>query len=353
MNILLTGFNPFSGSSTNPSWDMLQGLPATVGGFNLVRVQLPTEYYRATEVFLAAVEEHSPVAILAFGLSGLHNTFRIESLGINLGSSSPDNAGVYVTGLYRPDDGERVAHWIPNTQDPVTWLAGAPVKGETSIDAGTYVCNSICYDWGREVRRRPELGSIRCWFAHVPASTESGISGYQKPLADLTASVLAMVQGVVTQISGTPPVDPEDPEDPEPPAPFIAPAPIAQPQKSWWPATSSTVEFALFKYVGGLTLGSTRKGSGSTVFTIVQNVTGTVTSDGVGPLTVVDVVVGKHPSYPGLDVLHYTFNTLPSGLGNSPIRIKLAGTAANGALFEHNYSITWPSSTGVFVLDPA
>ena len=42
--ILFTGFEPFDGAATNPSWDAVSLLPEEIGGCRISRILLPVEY---------------------------------------------------------------------------------------------------------------------------------------------------------------------------------------------------------------------------------------------------------------------------------------------------------------------
>ena len=48
-NLLITGFDPFGGESTNPSWEAVRRLPDTVGDFMLCKLQIPTVFGLAAE----------------------------------------------------------------------------------------------------------------------------------------------------------------------------------------------------------------------------------------------------------------------------------------------------------------
>ena len=52
MKILFTGFEPFDGGTSNPSYACLRELPPTIGTAELVTMELPVSFRRAPELLL-------------------------------------------------------------------------------------------------------------------------------------------------------------------------------------------------------------------------------------------------------------------------------------------------------------
>jgi pyrrolidone-carboxylate peptidase len=50
--LLITGFDPFGGETTNPSWEAVRKLPNSVGDFMLCKLEIPTIYGLAAEKVL-------------------------------------------------------------------------------------------------------------------------------------------------------------------------------------------------------------------------------------------------------------------------------------------------------------
>ena len=48
--LLITGFAPFGGDRVNPSWQAVQALPETVGGWELYKRELPVTFRGAPGV---------------------------------------------------------------------------------------------------------------------------------------------------------------------------------------------------------------------------------------------------------------------------------------------------------------
>ena len=54
--LLITGFDPFGGETVNPSWEAVRLLPERIGEYDLTKLQIPTEFSRASEAVLLAAE---------------------------------------------------------------------------------------------------------------------------------------------------------------------------------------------------------------------------------------------------------------------------------------------------------
>lgn len=52
MSILVTGFEPFGGSSSNASWEAVSLLPETIAGHAVYRMRLPVCYGQAGDLLV-------------------------------------------------------------------------------------------------------------------------------------------------------------------------------------------------------------------------------------------------------------------------------------------------------------
>src|SRR5260221_14747312 len=62
--VLVTGFDPFGGERTNPSWEICTRLPRTIAGRHVETCRVPCEFDRAVEVVAAAIERHRPSLVI-------------------------------------------------------------------------------------------------------------------------------------------------------------------------------------------------------------------------------------------------------------------------------------------------
>ena len=95
MKILLTGFEPFGGGSSNPSYACLKGLPPTAGGAELVTMELPVSFRRAPEQLLERMKVERPDGVICLGLAASRAKISLEKVGLNYAHARiPDNDGV-------------------------------------------------------------------------------------------------------------------------------------------------------------------------------------------------------------------------------------------------------------------
>ncbi|MER7208687.1 pyroglutamyl-peptidase I [Streptosporangium sp. NPDC000239] len=168
MTVLLTGFEPFDGSSVNPSWEavgLVQGVRA---------VRLPCVFGESLERLRAAVAEHDPSVVVCVGQAGGRPDVTVERVAVNLDDARiPDNAG------RQPID-EPVVRG-----GPAAYFATLPVKAcvaaaraasvpaSVSQSAGTFVCNHLFYGLMHLIAtERPRM---RGGFVHLPFTPEQAL----------------------------------------------------------------------------------------------------------------------------------------------------------------------------------
>lgn len=168
--IVVTGFDPFDGASTNPT----QLLAEHVASLNLPDVVadvLPTSYRRSEFAMTALVRRLRPSSVCMFGLNAGASTLRFEQVALNLNQArKPDN------------DGDVRPHQLICDTGPVAYFSGLPLDGmrtlaeghgetlDVSRDAGGFVCNHLFYTVSKLVER--ELPACRVGFIHVPPLDE-------------------------------------------------------------------------------------------------------------------------------------------------------------------------------------
>lgn len=190
--VLLTGFDPFGGESTNPSWQAVAALHGRrIGGHRVVAMQLPTSFRGAEQALRRALREHAPQRVIAVGQAGRRAEISLERIAINLiDARIPDNDG------QQPIDVPVVAG------GPDGYFSSLPLKAivqalqaqglpaSISYSAGTYVCNQVFYLLMHALRRKPRvLGG----FVHVPYLPEQAArQPYPVPSMDLQTIVAAL-----------------------------------------------------------------------------------------------------------------------------------------------------------------
>lgn len=173
--ILLTGFEPFGGETTNPSWTAARQAAErlTSAGHPAVAVEVPCVFDSSREVLRDALEQHRPEIVLCVGQAGGRERVSLERVAINVDDARiPDNAGAQpVDRAIIPDGPAAYFSTLPiKACREAVVAAGVPV--EVSQTAGTYVCNHLFY--GLMSMLAHTGSSARAGFVHVPYSTEQG-----------------------------------------------------------------------------------------------------------------------------------------------------------------------------------
>ena len=172
--LLLTGFDPFDGAKSNPSWDAASALDGRiVGGHRVVARRLPTEFGASLRALRAAIRETGPALVVCTGLAGGRKELSLERVAINVDDARiPDNIGA------QPIDAKIVGN------GPAAYFTTLPVKAmlaalqargipaQVSQTAGTFVCNHVFYGLMHALRRQP---GVRGGFIHVPPAGRGGI----------------------------------------------------------------------------------------------------------------------------------------------------------------------------------
>lgn len=169
-HVLLTGFEPFDGEASNPSWDAVRPLEGRVIAGHRIAVRcLPVAFGQALGVLRAALRR-GPALVLAVGQAGGRTAISIERIAINLDDARiADNRGAQP--IDRPVvRGGPAAYFC---RLPVKAMRGAlrdaGIPAEISHSAGTFVCNHVFYGLMHALRHRPH---VRAGFVHIPYSPE-------------------------------------------------------------------------------------------------------------------------------------------------------------------------------------
>jgi len=165
--VLVTGFEPFGGETSNPSWEICRMLPGTIGPMRVETLRVPCEFGRAIDVVAAAIERHRPALVVCIGQAGGRAHMSVERVAINVDDArAPDNAGAQPIDDPIAGDGPPAyfATLPIKAMTAAMRRAGAPT--EVSNSAGTYVCNHLMYG----VLHFIAAGGFdaRAGFIHVP-----------------------------------------------------------------------------------------------------------------------------------------------------------------------------------------
>ena len=176
MKILVTGFTPFGGEQINPSWEAARRLPNRIGGAELIKHEIPTEFDASGAALHELLTELRPDAVLCVGQYGGANGIRVERVAVNLRDARiADNAGAQpVDQPVVPGGPDAYFATVP-TRGIVDALREAGIPAQLSYSAGTFVCNDLLYCALHESAR--QYPAMRCGFLHVPFLPEQAKDG--------------------------------------------------------------------------------------------------------------------------------------------------------------------------------
>jgi pyroglutamyl-peptidase len=167
-SVLVTGFEPFDGDTTNASARIVQAL---AGDDGIVAKVLPVDRMRAGPALLQCIQEKAPAAVICLGQACDRREITPEKVAINLCAFRiPDNSG------HQPLDepvvaGGPAAYFSTLPIDDIVIAIGArDVPARVSLTAGAYVCNAVFYDLMHYLQTRglETAGG----FIHVPPLPE-------------------------------------------------------------------------------------------------------------------------------------------------------------------------------------
>ena len=158
MSILVTGFEPFGGSSRNASWEAVSLLPETIAGHAVYRMRLPVCYGQAGDLLVEMMRRIRPTVTLCCGVAGGRKAITPELIAVNYRRAAiADNADVLYAGEKidpkRPD-----AHMTRlNILRMVDAMKSAGLPADLSLTAGAYVCRTLlsCCTSIKSVTGRP------------------------------------------------------------------------------------------------------------------------------------------------------------------------------------------------------
>jgi pyroglutamyl-peptidase len=173
--ILLTGFEPFGGEQSNPSWLAVQQLD----GYQLddevqiVSRQLSCVFEKSQNELQKAIEELTPVLVLALGQAGGRTELCFEKVAINfIDARIADNAGAQPLDKPIVPDGPTAYFTTLPIKAMVNSLKQQGIPAAVSYTAGTYVCNTIFYALMHQLKDTPK---VRAGFLHIPYAPEQAV----------------------------------------------------------------------------------------------------------------------------------------------------------------------------------
>lgn len=192
MKLLLTGFDPFDGEPINPAWEAVKRVSDQVGDVEVVKLMVPTVFYKSIDTVAAAIEKEKPDAVLCIGQAGGRFDLNPERVAININDARiPDNEGNQPLDGPVFADGETAYFATLPIKAMAEEIRKAGVPASVSNTAGTYVCNHLMY--GVLYTLANKYPDVRGGFMHVPFITSQVIN--RKPIAP-SLSLEQIVTGI-------------------------------------------------------------------------------------------------------------------------------------------------------------
>lgn len=193
---LITGFAPFAGHDSNPSWEALVASPGAFANLESRSLLLPVSFTSAFVELEKAIEEFAPDLVICVGLAEKRDHVCLERVAINLADARiPDNDGNQPLDL--PIDYSAPNAYFSNmpVKKIIRSLEMAAIPAKVSETAGTFVCNQVMFKLLHLIAvKKPALMG---GFVHVPCTPQmldlsSGLSGL--PLEKITLALRIIVE---------------------------------------------------------------------------------------------------------------------------------------------------------------
>ena len=200
--ILLTGFEPFGGESTNPSWSAAREAAARLRaeGLEVQAVELPCVFGDAVRALEAALEQYHPDLVICAGQAGGRSRVSLERIAINCDDARiPDNAGNAPVDQPVVAGGPAAYFSTLPVKAALADLLAAGIPAEVSQTAGTYVCNHVFYSACHFLAPLP-VGLI-----HVPYAPAQTIARPGTPAMAIEGTIEAIRIAAAVAIASLPP----------------------------------------------------------------------------------------------------------------------------------------------------
>ncbi|MFW9992372.1 MAG: pyroglutamyl-peptidase I [Candidatus Odinarchaeota archaeon] len=207
MKILLTGFEPFGGSTVNPSIEACRRLKVTAAEYGLENHEIVVEeiklrYKEIKDTITGLIEAVKPDILVMTGQAPFPS-IRVEKLAVNLADARiAYNCGDKpVEEILEPDGFTAYFSTLP-AKKIVEFLSEAGIPAVVSLSAGTYGCNQIFYHAMHHLQEKGS--SITAGFIHVPALPEQVVDNPNTPSMSLSTIVkgLGVILNAITDSIG-------------------------------------------------------------------------------------------------------------------------------------------------------
>ncbi len=188
MDLLISGFEPFGGETTNPSAMVLDLLPNKIGNINLHKIILPVAFNSSFDALKPHINGKNYVIML--GQAGGSDAIRLEQTAVNLiYCNIPDNDGALIKNKAIIPNGLGSYNSTLPLNNMLNAIGAKGIKAQISPSAGAYVCNYVFYNCMHYIATNNLV--TKAGFIHLPFEKQQVI-GKGKPfmLIDTMAQAL-------------------------------------------------------------------------------------------------------------------------------------------------------------------
>jgi pyroglutamyl-peptidase len=202
MKFLVAGFEPFGGSTINPSAQAAQALDGQViGGARLAGTVLPVDGQLGPRRMLEALHDCRPDGVVCLGEASERAVLSIERVAINLRDYRiPDNSGRQVVDEPVVPGGPAAYFATLPVRKILQALLEAGIPAELSLSAGTYLCNQVMYHLLHDLAVNER--KIPAGFIHLPALPQQA-AGAPRPQPSMgLETTLAGIRTAIAVMTG-------------------------------------------------------------------------------------------------------------------------------------------------------
>lgn len=169
--LLITGFDPFGGSTVNPAWQAVRLLPDVIGDLEVHKLEIPTVFGTAAAKAAEKAAAINPDIILCIGQAGGRSAVTPERIAVNIRDAKiADNAGNLPQGEFCVPGGPAAYFATVPVMEMAAAIREAGLPGVVSNSAGAFVCNDTLYC----LLHRYDGTGVKVGFLHVPYAPEQG-----------------------------------------------------------------------------------------------------------------------------------------------------------------------------------
>lgn len=199
MKILVTGFDPFGDDTINPAIEAVKLLPDEIDGVEIIKLEIPTVFYKSADVVREAIEKEQPDYVLNVGQAGGRFELTPERVAINMDDARiADNEGQQPIDEFIREDGEPAYFSQLPIKAMVDYMKKENVPASVSNSAGTFVCNHIMYQ--SLYLAMTEFPNVKAGFMHIPFLPEQVLTRPNTPsmaLEDIVRGTTAGLRAII------------------------------------------------------------------------------------------------------------------------------------------------------------